>query len=188
MQALKIYQHGPASRLTAGEAPEPILGAGDVMVKIQAAAINPSDVISAEGRFPDSPLPRILGRDFAGIVVEGPKELMGKKIWGSGGALGISRDGSHAEFLAIPKSAVSVRPNNLSAELAAAVGVPFQTAWVALVERGAVKSGEWVIISGATGAVGSAAVQIAPAESRVVGSSRQPQRSRFDLGALSRRQ
>jgi NADPH:quinone reductase-like Zn-dependent oxidoreductase len=130
---------------------------------VQAAGINPSDVLSARGGFSHAHLPRILGRDFAGRVIDGPDELIGSEVWGSGGDLGIAIDGTHAEYIVIPSAAVSIRPQNLSAEEAAAVGVPFQTAWIALVERGGVKSGQWVIISGATGAVGMAAIEIAAA-------------------------
>ncbi len=161
MQALKIDHHGPASELKVSEVPVPALGPSDVLVEIEAAAINPSDVLSAEGRFPNAPLPRILGRDFAGRVCEGPADLVGKLVWGSGGDLGIARDGTHAEYVAIPRDAVALRPSTLSPEEAAATGVPFQTAWSALIDRGGLREGEWVIISGAAGAVGSAAVQIA---------------------------
>jgi NADPH2:quinone reductase len=164
MQALKIDQHGPASTLQAREVPRLSPGPDEVLVEIEAAGINPSDVVSAEGRFPHSPLPRILGRDFAGRIVEGPDDLIGKEVWGSGGDLGISRDGTHAEYLVIPRAAVALRPSTLSAQQAAVVGVPFQTAWAALMERGQLKQGEWVIISGAAGAVGGAAVQIAAAQ------------------------
>jgi len=163
MQALKILDHGSVSALVASDVPTPVLSAGDVLIEVQAAGINPSDVLSAQGGFPDARLPRILGRDFAGVVVDGPQNLLGLEVWGSGGDLGIARDGTHAEYLAIPSDAVSVRPKNLSIEEAATVGVPFQTAWIALIERGQLKAGEWVVISGATGSVGTAATQIAAA-------------------------
>jgi NADPH:quinone reductase len=73
-------------------------------------------------------LPRIPGRDFAGVVVEGPAELSGKAVVDSGGDLGFRRDGSHAEFLAVPAVAVMPLPGNLSFEQAAAMGVAYITA------------------------------------------------------------
>ncbi|HLV80197.1 MAG TPA: zinc-binding alcohol dehydrogenase family protein, partial [Chthonomonadaceae bacterium] len=164
MRALQIDHHGSPADLQAREAPRPAPGPEDVLVAIEAAAINPSDVASVEGRFPQSSLPRIVGRDFAGRVVEGPKALVGAEVWGSGGDLGITRDGTHAEFLAVPQSAVTPRPKALSAEEAAASGVPYVTAWSALIELGRLQAGEWTLISGAAGAVGSAAVQIACAQ------------------------
>jgi len=163
MLALKIDQHGPISELSATEIPLPNLADGDVLVEVLAAGINPSDRLSATGGFSHAVLPRILGRDFAGRIVDGPKDFIGKEVWGSGGDLGVTRDGTHADYLVIPQNAVSIKPPQLSMEQAASVGVPFQTAWIALVQRGALKAGEWVVVSGATGAVGGAAIQIATA-------------------------
>ena len=154
---------GPPSELKVSAIPRPPLGPNDVSVEIQAAGINPSDIASITGLFPNTPLPRIVGRDFSGRVCDGPNELIGAEVWGSGGDLGIYRNGTHADYLVISRQAVSRRPKNLSAEEAAAVGVPFITAWSALVELGQLKPGEWVIISGAAGAVGSAAIEIAAA-------------------------
>src|SRR5690606_28708669 len=107
--------------------------------------------------------------DFAGRVVEGPAEWVGADVWGSGGDLGIARDGTHAEQIVLPAEGVARRPANLTAEEAAAAGVPFTTAWHALVAVGKLAEGEWVIVSGAAGAVGSAAIDIALArDARVI--------------------
>ena len=163
MKALHITAHGPAGTLKPLEVPRPPLGADQVRVRIEAAAVNPSDVLSAEGRFPHAVLPRVLGRDFAGRVVEGPPALAGASVWGSGGDLGITRDGAHAEELVLPVTGVSRRPSNLSPEQAAAAGVPFTTAWTCLVDAARLTSGETVVVSGAAGAVGWAAVQLASA-------------------------
>lgn len=163
MQALQIAHHGPVSALTVSDVPRPACSPPEVLIAIEAAALNPSDVASAEGRFDHAPLPRILGHDFAGRVCEGPADLLGQDVWGSGGELGIWRDGTHAEYLALPRNGVALRPRALSVEAAAAVGVPFLTAWAALIDRGGLQAGEWVIIAGAAGAVGSAAVQLAAA-------------------------
>lgn len=163
MQALQIDKHGPIADLRPREVPTPRPGAGEVLVEVHAAAINPSDISSAEGRFEHAILPRILGRDFAGRVADGPPELLGVEVYGSGGDLGISRDGTHTEFVALPRDAMAVRPTNLSFEQAAAVGVPFVTAWTAMITTGQLTAGEWVVVSGAAGAVGGAATQLAVA-------------------------
>ena len=134
---------------------------GEVLVKIEAAGVNPSDVANICGAFPKTTLPRIVGRDFAGIVVEGPDALKGAKVWGSGGELGFTRDGSHAEYVALPAGDVSTRPANLTAAQAAAADLPFVTAYLTLVDRGGLKAGDWALISGAGGSVGGAAAQIA---------------------------
>jgi len=164
MKALYIERHGAVGDLKISDVPVPVVKPGDVLVRVEAAGINPSDIVSVEGRFPHAALPRIVGRDFAGVVVEGPQELLGCKVWGSGGDLGIERDGTHAEYLAIPRQAVALRPASLSAEEAATVGVPFIAAYSALVTLAGVESGEWVIVSGAAGAVGHAATELANAK------------------------
>jgi NADPH:quinone reductase-like Zn-dependent oxidoreductase len=105
-----------------------------------------------------------VGRDFAGTVVEGPSDLIGLSVWGTGGEIGFTRDGSHAEFINVLKAEVSRRPRNLSPEEAAAVGVPFLTAQSAL-DLARLKGGDWVIVSGAAGAVGNAAVELTNARS-----------------------
>ncbi len=169
MKALHITAHGPAAALRPTDIPVPELPVGHVRVEIEAAAVNPSDVVSAQGGFPRALLPRVLGRDFAGRVVEGPRELVGMPLWGTGGDLGITRDGAHAASIVLPADGVSRRPSNLSPEQAASAGVPFTTAWISLVEAARLEAGETVIVSGAAGAVGWAAVELATARgARVV--------------------
>jgi NADPH2:quinone reductase len=161
MKALYIEKHGNVPDLKVSDIPVPAIKPGEVLVKVEASGINPSDVVSVQGRFTNAILPRIVGRDFAGKVVEGPADVVGAEVWGSGGDLGTSRNGTHAEYLVIPLQAVARRPKNLSAEEAAVVGVPFVTAYSALFRLGHLREGEWVIIAGAAGAVGQAAVQLA---------------------------
>jgi NADPH2:quinone reductase len=164
MKAVYIQRHGPIEDLRVTDRPEPRVNPGEVLVQIEAAGINPSDIASAEGRFPGAVLPRIIGRDFAGRIVSGPDESIGAEVWGTGGDLGITRDGTHAEYIAIPEEAVTRRPTNLAVEEAAIAGVPFVAAFSAVVRLGQVRQGEWVIVSGAVGAVGQAAVQVAKAK------------------------
>jgi NADPH:quinone reductase len=163
VQALRIDAHGPITALAARDIPTPKPGPGEVLIQVQAAAINPSDIVSAEGRFAKTVLPRTLGRDFAGRVTEGPADLIGRDVYGSGGDLGISRDGGHAEYIVVPRDAVAIRPVNLTAEQAAAIGVPFVTAWTGVIGVGQLTTGQWVVASGAAGAVGGAAAQLAVA-------------------------
>ena len=93
-----------------------------------AAAVNPSDVKATLGIMPHAVFPRTPGRDFAGIVVDGPDALKGLKVWGSGGDIGITRNGSHARYLVLPTGAVKEVPKGISMEEAGSVGVPFVTA------------------------------------------------------------
>ncbi len=161
MRAIRLDAFGQPRDLTLHETPRPAVGDDEVLVQVHAAAVNPSDVKNVQGSMEHTTLPRIPGRDFAGTVAEGPPELVGTEVWGTGGDLGFVRDGTHAEYLMAPRAAAQPKPQSLSMEEAAAIGVGFVTAWSALVTLGELGGGETVLITGAAGAVGSAAVQIA---------------------------
>jgi len=169
MRAARFSTYGPPAALSVETVPRPDLQAGDALVEIAASAINPSDVKFVSGVFSPT-LPRTPGRDFAGTVVAGSGRWRGKSVWGNGAGFGINRDGSHAQFVALPEDWLSEMPTNLSMDEAAAVGVPFVTAWTALVTAGEIRAGETVLITGASGAVGRAATQIAHwQKARVIG-------------------
>jgi NADPH:quinone reductase len=159
MKALRFEAYGPPSVLRIRDLPLPALEEGEVLVQIKASSINPSDVGTVGGRF-HSKLPMTPGRDFAGVVVEGGA-WTGKEVWGTGAGFGVVRPGAHAEFVSLPSSWLSEKPAQLSMEQAAVVGVPYLTAWRCLVEAGHLQKGERLLITGAAGAVGSAAIQIA---------------------------
>jgi NADPH:quinone reductase len=162
MQAILIERFGDPSQLRQTEVPRPDPGEGEVLIEVHAAAVNRSDVLNARGSFPFTTLPRIPGRDFAGVVVEGPRELVGTEVWGTGGGeLGFIRDGSHARYLLVSRNAVVPKSDTLSLEEAAASGLAYVTAGSALVELGGVSAGETILVTGAAGGVGSAAVMIA---------------------------
>lgn len=160
MHALRFNAHGPPSKLQLVEVVRPAARFGDVLVQVQAAGLNPSDVKNVAGKFPQTTTPRTPGRDLAGLVVDGPAQLVGQEVWGTGGDLGFTRDGSHAEYVRVPQNAVRPRPKELTVEQAAAAGVPFSTAWMML-DRASVRAGDTVLVIGGTGSVGSAAVQLA---------------------------
>ena len=86
MQALRFDRFGPISELHLVDVPRPATGAtDDVLVEVLAASINPSDVKNVQGKMIGTTLPRIPGRDFAGVIVEGPSILIGAEVWGAGG-------------------------------------------------------------------------------------------------------
>ncbi len=131
------------------------------VVEVLAAAVNPSDVKAALGLMPQAVWPRTPGRDFSARVVVGPQEWMGANVWGTGGDLGITRDGSHARYLVLPVAALVRRPEAVSAAAAGTVGVPFITAHEGLRRAGLVGRGQTVVVFGANGKVGQAAIQLA---------------------------
>jgi NADPH2:quinone reductase len=159
MSAWSFDRYGPPSVLSLIDGDVPVLKQGEVLIEIKASAINPSDIRIVEGAF-ESPLPRIPGRDYAGVVVAGDAPF-GQEVWGSGPRFGIDRDGAHAQYVMVSADWLSVKPASLSMEQAASVGVPFITAWSALVTEGKIQAGETILIIGAAGAVGRAATQIA---------------------------
>ncbi len=160
MKALQFSATGDLASLRFVDVPTPVPAAGEVLVQIKAAGLNPSDVKNVLGRFPYTTLPRIPGRDFAGVVVEGPQALLGQEVWGTGRDLGFFADGSHAEFVKVSASGVAHKPSHLSFTQAASLGVPYTTAWDAL-ERSGVGKGTRLLVIGANGAVGSAALALA---------------------------
>lgn len=154
-------------------------GPGEALVRVQAAAINPSDVKNVAGAF-SSALPRTPGRDYAGVVVEGAGK--GREIWGSGPAFGITRDGSHAQYIVVPENWLTDKPKHLSMAEAASIGVPFLAAWGGLVNAAGMKEGETVLVTGAAGAVGRAVIQIAHWKGgRVIGADRADRPSDADV-------
>lgn len=162
MKAVLIESFGEPSELLPKEVPRPEPKEDEILVEVHAAAVNRSDVLNVRGSFPFTTLPRIPGRDFAGVVVEGPRELAGTEVWGTGGGdLGFTRDGPHAHYLAVPRGAVVRRPEQLSIEQAAASGLAYVAAGSALIELGSLSPGETALVTGAAGGVGSAAVMIA---------------------------
>ncbi|WP_460427982.1 zinc-binding dehydrogenase, partial [Azotobacter armeniacus] len=98
-------------------------------------------------------------RDFAGVVVQGPQNLLGKAVWGTGKELGFYNDGTHAAYVKLPADGVALKPETLSFSQAASLGVPYTTAWDAL-ERSGVGRGTRLLVIGA-GAVGRAALALA---------------------------
>lgn len=170
MRAIVIHQFGDPKQLKVEEVPTPEPRSGEVLVAVRAASINPSDVKNVAGAMHGTTLPRIPGRDFAGIVVNGDADLVGREVWGTGGDISRTRDGTHSEYLLLPRTAVTPKPTTLSMEAAATAGLSFVTAWTALVTAAEVSAGETAVVFGATGGTGSAAVQIAKARgARVVG-------------------
>ncbi len=169
MRSLRFSEFGPPSVLKIEEVAIPEPGTGEALVQVKAAAINPSDIGDVAGRFKSTTLPRTPGRDFAGIVVKG-KQPEGAEVWGSCPELGVIRDGSHAEYVVVPAEMLSLKPESLSMAQAAAIGVPYITAWASLMNTAQIQPGETILIVGAAGAVGQAGTQIANwKQARVIG-------------------
>jgi len=160
MKAITFSRFGKPDVLAVVEVPDAMPGDGEARVRITAASINPSDVKNVAGAMSQTTLPRIPGRDFAGVVEAGPQAWIGAEVWGSGNA-GYTIDGTHAQYIVVPVASLQRKPTTLSFDEAASVGVNYLAAWRGLVDAGALRAGETLVIIGAGGGVGGAVAQIA---------------------------
>jgi NADPH:quinone reductase-like Zn-dependent oxidoreductase len=175
MKAIQFKSFGSPEMLDHIDLPTPQADADNVVVQVKAASVNPSDVKNVSGHFGHTVLPRTPGRDFSGVVVGGPQAWLGAEVWGTGGDIGFTRDGTHAEFIKVPLAALSRKPKTLSHAEASAIGVNFVVAWLGTVEYAQLQAGETIAVIGAGGGVGGAVVQIAKARgARVIAVDRHP--------------
>jgi zinc-binding alcohol dehydrogenase/oxidoreductase len=197
MKAVRIHQDGGPEVLRYEDVPDPVAGAGEVLIRLRAASLNHLDLWVRQGR-PSVPKPRILGADGAGVVealAEGVDRFeVGDRVVINPGlahdshitVLGEHTDGTHAELVAVPASNVYPVPDELGFEEAAAFPLVFLTAYRMLVTKARVEEGEWVLVWGAGGGVGTAAFLIAKAlgaRTIVISSSDQKLARLRELGA-----
>ena len=164
MKSLKLLVPSPSAdeiKIEIAEQSKPVIGPTEALIRVNMAAINPSDVKASLGHMPQAVFPRTPGRDYVGVVEEGPKAWIGKTVFGSGGDVGITRDGSHASYLVLPTTALIEKPSLLTDVQAASMGVPYVTALDGWSKAGYPAPGDKVIIAGAMGKVGLAAAALA---------------------------
>jgi NADPH:quinone reductase-like Zn-dependent oxidoreductase len=180
MKAVILRELGGAEKLLVGDLPDPKPTAGEVVVRVKAAAMNHRDVWIRTGKYAGITLPVVLGSDGAGEVVSVgtgvDASLVGTSViinpifeWGDDpkaqGAnfriLGLQDPGTYAEYVKIPASNLYPKPANLGWEEAAALPVAATTAYRAVVSRGQVKPGESVVVIGIGGGVAAFILQIA---------------------------
>ncbi|WP_233842894.1 zinc-binding alcohol dehydrogenase family protein [Dyella sp. 2HG41-7] len=175
MKALQFSRYGTPDVLELIDAPKPATGHGSALVRVHGASVNPSDVKNVAGHFPQTTLPRIPGRDFSGVVEEGPEAWIGAEVWGTGGDIGFTRDGTHAQYISLPVGALVRKPAALDHAQASAIGVNFVVAWLGVMDYAQLREGETIAVIGVGGGVGGAVTQIAHALGcRVIGIDRHP--------------
>jgi putative PIG3 family NAD(P)H quinone oxidoreductase len=142
-----------------GDLPDPAPGQGEVLVAIEAAGLNHADLHQLRGAYPPPPgESQVPGLECAGVVLEGE---MGS-VWQPGTrVMALLGGGGHATRVAIPVGQLMPLPDNLSFVEGAAIPEAALTAWVNLVVEGGLQAGETVLVTGATGGMGSFAVQLA---------------------------
>ncbi|MGJ3248045.1 MAG: NAD(P)-dependent alcohol dehydrogenase [Elainellaceae cyanobacterium] len=166
MKAVTIDRYGSSEVLSYSDVPDPSLGDNQILVKVHAASVNPIDWKIRAGmlRFiPGGAFPRILGSDLAGEVVEvrGQTDYKpGDEVYGT---LNPIKGGGYAQLAAVPSQAIAPKPPTLSYSEAAAIPIAGVTALQALRDKGSLQAGQSVLINGASGGVGTFAVQLAKA-------------------------
>jgi hypothetical protein len=93
MHALRFDHFGDPDVLDLEDMPDASAAGGEAVIAVKSSSVNPSDLKNVAGQFRQTTLPRIPGRDFAGIVVDGPGDWIGAEVWGTGGDIGFTRDG-----------------------------------------------------------------------------------------------
>jgi NADPH2:quinone reductase len=159
MKAIRVHQFGEPDVLKLEETPDPTPGPGQVVVRIKAVGVNPVETYVRAGRYGPKQFPFTPGNDGAGIIEAtspGANWKKGDRVYVAG-----SISGTYAELSLCDARKVHRLPENASFEDGAALGVPAATAWRGLFQRGGGQRGETLLIHGASGGVGTMAVQLA---------------------------
>ena len=162
MKAIRVHQVGGPEVLKLEEVPDPKPAAGQVVVAARAVGVNPVDTYVRSGRYGQKVFPYTPGTDAAGVVEsvgDGVKNVRpGDRVYAAG-----TVSGAYAEKILTSASQVHPLPEHVSFAQGAALGIPYATAYRALFDRGRAQPGETVLVHGASGGVGTAAVQLARA-------------------------
>ncbi len=162
MKAIQVHEFGDAEVMQYEDVPDPTAAAGEVVIQIEAIGVNPVDTYIRAGVHLIKPaLPFTPGGDAAGTILssgDGVSQFKaGERVYVANGG----GSGGYAEQVVLPADTIQPLPDNVSSAQGAAIGTPYGTAYWALVKRGRGKAGETVLVHGASGAVGTAALQIA---------------------------
>lgn len=159
MRALICSELGPSSKLTVDEVPDPVAGPGEVVVDVVAAGLNFPDTLIIEGRYQFEPeLPFSPGGEAAGVVAELGEGVSNVSVGDR--VIALASYGAFAEKWVVPASGVIPVPEALDTVAAAGFGLTYGTSYHALKQRAGLQPGEILLVLGAAGGVGSAAVEL----------------------------
>ena len=166
MRAILLKEFGGVDQLYLGEAPDPIVSEDQVLIKVEATALNRADILQRKGLYPPpSGASEILGLEVAGTVVDAHKNannLIGTRV------MALLSGGGYAEYVAVNKNLVMELPTTLNMSQGAAMMEAFLTSWQALVWLGTLQRNRKVLIHAGASGVGSAAIQLAKTLGAVV--------------------
>ena len=162
MRAVVVREFGPVENARIGEVPTPVPQANEILLEVHATAANFVDIVVISGTYQFSPaLPFVPGKLPAGVVAAVGSAV--KNLRPGDRVLAMAEFGGYGEFLAVPEAACIPLPDKMSFVDAAAMALVYDTSWFALRDRARYQPGDTVLVLGATGGVGLAAVQLAKA-------------------------
>lgn len=180
MHAVRIHGFGGSDVLIYEQAPRPRPEAGEVLIKVHAAGVNPVDWKIRGGAFGAGSFPMILGYDVSGTVEEVGEQASRFKIGDEVFAyLFLQKGGGYAQYVAVEESIVAAKPSSIDHIHAAGVPLAALTAWQALVDEGQLAEGQTVLIHAGAGGVGHFAVQIAKARGATVIATASPRNHEY---------
>lgn len=165
MKAIRVHEFGGPEVMRLDEVPDPRADAKQVVVRVHAVGVNPVDTYIRSGAYGQRPLPYTPGTDAAGVVEAVGGEIENVKV---GDRVYVGASSAYAERVLCNEHEVHSLPQHATYAQGAAVGVPYATAYRALFQRARAVPGESVLVHGASGGVGTAAVQIARAAGMTV--------------------
>ncbi|MBR0696433.1 NADPH:quinone oxidoreductase family protein [Bradyrhizobium lablabi] len=159
MKAVIVEQYAPIDQIGLKDIAVPVVTPGQLRIRVQAASVGFVDGLKVEGRYQTrDPLPFTPGAEFAGVIDEVAPDVQG---FAPGmRVMGAARSGALAEYIVVPPDAVEIMPDGLQPEAGAAFRTNYLTALYALSERGSLRAGEQLLVLGAAGGTGIAAIQV----------------------------
>ncbi len=181
MKAVVVEQYSPIDQITLKDVPSPAAEAGQLRVRVEAAGLGFVDGLKIEGRYQTKdPLPFIPGTEFAGVVMDAPGAPGGYQPGMR--VMGMTRSGALAEEIVVSPAALHPLPDGVAAEVAASFRANYLTALYALSARANIAAGEQLLVLGAAGGTGTAAVQIGSLlGARVIAAASTPEKREFAL-------
>ena len=172
MRAVVVRRYGPPEVLESQEVPDPLPKAGEVLIRVKAIGVNFADLLQRMGIYPGTPKPPFVpGLEIAGVVeksIDGGKLSEGEPLKPGDAVLALSPFKAYAEWIAVPSRQAFQLPAGMPFDDAASIPVNYLTAYHAMFTMGNLQPGDRVLIHGAAGGVGTAAVQLARAHRLVI--------------------
>lgn len=183
MRHVMITKAGGPEVLQVREAPDPMVKAGEIRIRVAYTGLNYADIMARLGIYPDAPpLPCVVGYEVSGTVDQVGDGVTGHKEGDR--VVSFSRFGGHSDVVCVPAAWARPLPDSISFETAAAIPVNYATAWIMLVREGNVQAGDIALVHAAAGGVGQAALQICKSRgARVIGTASASKHARLrELG------